>query len=110
MFVKINKIWSLGSETEFGVNAEDFSIGNIRSLAMSSKGNIVVTRWGVTWNVPGDIELVAGSVVMDSSDVFIIEGSSVPVNMDVEVINFHELRDDSSEHEFDILSLNNWVW
>ena len=74
------------SEGHLGVDAEDLGTGLTRHIAVSIKEDIVVSRWGERWNIPSDggLELISnrGGLVV----VLIIEWGTVPVNVDVDVL------------------------
>ena len=101
---------SSSSEAEVCSNAHYGDIRHLVGLSVTLHGNGVGSRWGIGWNIPADVVLEGGVVMVGHGDVLVIEGGPVPVDMDVNVVDINSLGDDSSEHERDLGSLNNWVW
>ena len=77
---------------------------------MSLHGDKVATTWSIAWDVPGDIVGVGGVVVVGHLVVLVIEGGSVPVNMNMDVIVVGFSTEDTSKLKGDIGSLDKWIW
>ena len=77
---------------------------------ISGKVDIILSRWSVGWDEPGDgvgEERVVGLVNLD---VLVVEDGSVPENVDVDLVELHWGVDLSSKVEGKVLSLDDWVW
>ena len=97
---------ALRSEDELGT---DTGVGNL--VGESLEGDNVVTVWCVRWDIPAELEVVGaidGMAVL--WDVSVVEGGSVPVNMDMDVVLGHGVGDNTSEVEGDVGSLGEWLW
>ena len=76
----------------------------------SSNLDVVLAGWGVGWDIPAEWNIDGGVEGLSDFDVFVVEWGSVPVNVDVDLLDLHGGRDDTSEVEGKVDSLGDWVW
>ena len=71
---------------------------------------MVSTIWGESWDIPTELVSVGIVILVVLVVVLIVEGSSIPVNVNMNVGDFHVITDDTSEIELKIASLGQWLW
>jgi hypothetical protein len=87
----------LSSEGEVSLDADDLTVG----LVGTGELNGVSTIRGIGWDIPVHLELVVGVISLAILIILVVEGGTVPVNMDVEVVNFSGFIHGSNEVELD---------
>ena len=100
---------SLRSEGEVSVDAKDGSWSGGR-VSSSSDRNSVGTGWSVRWDGPLEGVVIGGVIDVVLGVVLVIEGGSVPVDVDVNVGDFDGVTDDTGKVEGNIGSLDSWGW
>ena len=102
-----NRVFWVSLEVEFSLHAEVFA-GAIG--IDTSQDDLVVTIWGIRWNGPlqGVVHWVGGWEGIGM--VLVVEWSTVPVNMNVDLGKRDVVGEGSNHFQSNILSFDEWVW
>ena len=96
------------SEGESSVNAKvSFGGAGVGTYEFDS----IVAIWSIGWDVPSERHVkVIGKVFDCILVVLVIEWGTVPVDVNVDIVNMDIVRKDTSKVEGDVLSLSKWIW
>jgi len=94
----------LASEGELGFDAEVF-VGAFDT----GEHNIVVAVWGVRWNGPAK-GVFQGVLKVAANGILVVQWSTIPGNMDMNLIEIDGIGQDADKVEADIGSLLERIW
>ena len=81
-----------------------------RAAVGTEELDIVFTIWSESWDIPTESHLEVVGVVMSILMVLVIEWGTVPVDVNVDIVNMDVVREDTSKIESEVATLSNWIW